>query len=239
MYVNADCVLGFTHQDVVNMFQAIPVDELVTLEVCRGYDLPFDPSDPNTQIIQTVAVTMPEKSNATPTPPAYSHSHSQKHNHLTDRDHMGRTVKSMPDLTNNVGAASSQERQGSPALNQSHSELVNDQLSDSSSILNGMKPELLTISIAKGTMGFGFTIADSAYGQRVKQILDKARCKTLQENDILVEINNRKVKDMVHSDVVNVLKECPRGQNSTILVQRGGRALFYLIYEIFIQHSDV
>jgi len=30
------------------------------------------------------------------------------------------------------------------------------------------KSELLSMSIVKGSMGFGFTIADSAYGQKVK-----------------------------------------------------------------------
>ena len=30
------------------------------------------------------------------------------------------------------------------------------------------KSELLNMSIVKGSMGFGFTIADSAYGQKVK-----------------------------------------------------------------------
>lgn len=29
------------------------------------------------------------------------------------------------------------------------------------------KPECLTMAIVKGSMGFGFTIADSAYGQKV------------------------------------------------------------------------
>ena len=41
------------------------------------------------------------------------------------------------------------------------------------------KPELLTINIEKGAMGFGFTIADSAYGQKVKQILDRPRCQDI------------------------------------------------------------
>lgn len=43
------------------------------------------------------------------------------------------------------------------------------------------RPEYLTMSIVKGAMGFGFTIADSAYGQKVKKILDRQRCKNLME----------------------------------------------------------
>lgn len=40
------------------------------------------------------------------------------------------------------------------------------------------KPECLTMSIVKGAMGFGFTIADSAYGQKVCIILIKGVCRS-------------------------------------------------------------
>ena len=50
------CVLGYTHHDMVNMFQSIAPGQAVALEVCRGYPLPFDPNDPNTEIVTTVAV---------------------------------------------------------------------------------------------------------------------------------------------------------------------------------------
>jgi len=67
--------------------------------------------------------------------------------------------------------------------------------------------DLTTIPITKGGMGFGFTIADSAFGQKVKKILDRPRCKNLQEGDILVEINKVNVKGMSHSDVVQVSED--------------------------------
>ena len=56
VYVNDTCVLGYTHADVVTMFQGIDAGHHVYLEVCRGYPLPFDPNDPNTEIVTTVAV---------------------------------------------------------------------------------------------------------------------------------------------------------------------------------------
>ena len=56
VYVNATCVLGYTHADVVDIFQNIEPLQAVSLEVCRGYPLPFDPNDPNTEIVTTVAV---------------------------------------------------------------------------------------------------------------------------------------------------------------------------------------
>lgn len=80
------------------------------------------------------------------------------------------------------------------------------------------------MNIVRGAMGFGFTIADSSYGQRVKQILDKTRCKNLMEGDVLLEINNNNVKDMSHAEVVQVLKDCPKGDETTIVVQRGGKS---------------
>jgi len=67
--------------------------------------------------------------------------------------------------------------------------------------------DLATIPITKGGMGFGFTIADSAVGQKVKKILDRPRCKDLQEGDVLVEINLVNVKGMSHNDVVQVSQD--------------------------------
>merc|ERR1719415_597 len=80
---------------------------------------------------------------------------------------------------------------------------------------------IMTIPITKGGMGFGFTIADSAFGQKVKKILDRPRCKNLQEGDVLIEINGKSVRGMSHSEVVQVLKECTRGSEANITIQRG------------------
>jgi len=41
---------------MVSMFQTIVPGETVCLEVCRGYNLPFDPNDPNTEVVTTLAV---------------------------------------------------------------------------------------------------------------------------------------------------------------------------------------
>lgn len=48
--------MGFTHQDMVSVFQGISPGESVSLDICRGYSLPYDPNDPNTEVITTVAV---------------------------------------------------------------------------------------------------------------------------------------------------------------------------------------
>jgi hypothetical protein len=122
--------------------------------------------------------------------------------------------KSLPDLTRSVKSNSNNSLHGSGSS--IHNDNTPDVLDSSS------KVETLTMHIVRGEMGFGFTIADSAFGQRVKQILDKPRCKDLQESDILQEINGINVKDMSHGQIVQVLKESPKGVETKIVVQRGG-----------------
>ena len=95
--------------------------------------------------------------------------------------------------------------------------------STTNSLPRSYPAEILTIPVVKGPMGFGFTIADSPYGQKVKQILDAPRCTGLLEGDILMEINGRMIRSCTHNEAVNILKECPKGQQAHIVVQRGGR----------------
>lgn len=49
-------MLGFTHIEMVGVFQSISPGETVFIEVCRGYPLPFDPNDPSTEIVTTLAL---------------------------------------------------------------------------------------------------------------------------------------------------------------------------------------
>jgi C-terminal processing protease CtpA/Prc len=80
--------------------------------------------------------------------------------------------------------------------------------------------ETVAIHIVKGNEGFGFTIADSIYGQRVKKILYPSRCPGLCEGDVLIEINGQNVRNMSHTDIVDVLRDCPVGQKAVMVVQR-------------------
>nr|XP_038964114.1 membrane-associated guanylate kinase, WW and PDZ domain-containing protein 1 isoform X18 [Rattus norvegicus] len=202
--VNDTCVLGHTHAQVVKIFQSIPIGASVDLELCRGYPLPFDPDDPNTSLVTSVAILDKEpiivNGQETYDSPA---SHSSK---------TGK-VSNMKDA-----------RPSSPAdvaSNSSHG-YPNDTVSLASSIAT--QPELITVHIVKGPMGFGFTIADSpgGGGQRVKQIVDSPRCRGLKEGDLIVEVNKRNVQALTHNQVVDMLIECPKGSEVTLLVQRGG-----------------
>ena len=96
------------------------------------------------------------------------------------------------------------------------SELVNDMNNATSS-----KPDIMTILIMKGFIGFGFTIIDSGFGQKVSKILDRTRCKNLQEGDILISINRVSVQNMSHEEVVKVIKDLPVRQEASFKIKRG------------------
>lgn len=191
VFVNHICVLGFTHHEMVNIFQSIMPGEEVHLDVCRGYKLPFDPADPNTEIVTTIAV-----------------------NGLNDEVEKNRLFLELAqenynflDLSNNdPDNLSYGKNQSGQAAGKSNFEV----------------PEIHDIIIVKGDQGFGFTIAESnLWGQKVKKILDRQCCKNLQEGDILLSINNINIKNLTHNDVVQVLKECPKNQETILRVQRG------------------
>uniref|UniRef100_A0A8C5W7X1 Membrane-associated guanylate kinase, WW and PDZ domain-containing protein 1 n=1 Tax=Leptobrachium leishanense TaxID=445787 RepID=A0A8C5W7X1_9ANUR len=202
--VNETCVLGYTHAQVVKIFQSIPIGESVDLELCRGYPLPFDPDDPNTSLVTSVAIMDKDpiivNGQEGYDSPSSSSSKTRKANNLKE------------------------QRPSSPAdvsSNGSHG-YPNDTVSLASSIAT--QPELITVHIVKGPMGFGFTIADSpgGGGQRVKQIVDSPRCRGLKEGDLIVEVNKKNVQTLTHNQVVDLLIECPKGNEVTLLVQRGG-----------------
>ncbi|XP_063796993.1 membrane-associated guanylate kinase, WW and PDZ domain-containing protein 1 [Pseudophryne corroboree] len=202
--VNETCVLGYTHAQVVKIFQSIPIGESVDLELCRGYPLPFDPDDPNTSLVTSVAIL--------------------------DKDPIivngQENYDSPSSISSKTRKASNlkEPRPSSPvdvSSNGSHG-YPNDTVSLASSIAT--QPELITVHIVKGPMGFGFTIADSpgGGGQRVKQIVDSPRCRGLKEGDLIVEVNKKNVQTLTHNQVVDLLIECPKGSEVTLLVQRGG-----------------
>uniref|UniRef100_A0A3P9PQ33 Membrane-associated guanylate kinase, WW and PDZ domain-containing protein 1 n=1 Tax=Poecilia reticulata TaxID=8081 RepID=A0A3P9PQ33_POERE len=205
--VNDTIVLGYTHAQVVKIFQSIPIGSMVDLSLCRGYPLPFDPDDPNTSLVTSVAILDKE--------PIIVN---------------GQETFDAP--TNQAGPINGmrEPRPHSPlaevASNGSHG-YPSDVVTLASAIAT--QPELITIHMEKGDKGFGFTIADSLTGggQRVKQIVDYPRCRGLKEGDILMEVNKRNVQNMSHNQVVDLLSKCPRGSEVTMLVQRGTRLSFF------------
>lgn len=197
--INGNCVLGHTHADVVQMFQLVPVNQYVNLTLCRGYPLPDDSED---SVVDIVA--------ATPVINGQS---------LTK----GETCMNTQDF-----------KQGAIALDQNGKPgqiLASDRLngpSDSSeqraslASSGSSQPELVTIPLIKGPKGFGFAIADSPTGQKVKMILDSQWCQGLQKGDIIKEIYHQNVQNLTHLQVVEVLKQFPVGADVPLLILRGG-----------------
>uniref|UniRef100_A0A3P9KL29 Membrane-associated guanylate kinase, WW and PDZ domain-containing protein 1 n=1 Tax=Oryzias latipes TaxID=8090 RepID=A0A3P9KL29_ORYLA len=190
--VNDICVLGYTHAQVVKIFQSIPIGSMVNLELCRGYPLPFDPDDPNTSLVTSVAI-------------------------LDNKDPI---IVNGQEVTNSYDSSASYSSQKVASDTSSQLGYSSDVVNLASSIAT--QPELITVHMEKGDKGFGFTIADSpgGGGQRVKQIVDYPRCRGLREGDIIVEVNKRNVQSMSHNQVVDLLSKCPKGSEVTMLVQR-------------------
>lgn len=204
VYVNDTCVLGYTHNQIVRLFQSITPGETVVLEVCRGYSLPFDPNDPNTEVVTTIAVDNNIVTEET----------DKKNDYGIDGNYNF--------LKSSVEQIDSKERNCLNASVNNFSNGLKNAMKDLNiSSGNQINKIIVNISIVKGSLGFGFTIADSACGQRVKKILDRQRCKNLQEGDILIEINSINVQKMSHDEVVQVLKNCPHNEDAVIRVQRG------------------
>jgi atrophin-1 interacting protein 3 (BAI1-associated protein 1) len=175
VYVNNECVLGYTHQDVVEIFQSIPAGNNVELTVCRGYPLSIDPNDPNIEIMSLPAINNPNKKQNFQQAPLAS-----------------------------VDELSLSHKQAEP------DEYFCEEY------------DVLYASIVKGPKGFGFTIADDSQinHQKVKQILDKERCCNLVENDILLQINGQDLKNLTHNQVVELLKDCGKGEETIIKLKR-------------------
>lgn len=198
--VNDTCVLGYTHAQVVKIFQSIPIGSMVDLELCRGYPLPFDPDDPNTSLVTSVAIVDKE--------PIILNGQEAYDSPSGHAGHNGPTSEPL-------------RRPLSPARQLAAADSSGDAVTLASSIAT--QPELITVHMEKGDKGFGFTIADSpgGGGQRVKQIVDYPRCRGLREGDIIVEVNKRNVQNLTHNQVVDLLSKCPKGSEVTMLVQRG------------------
>uniref|UniRef100_A0A673HBF7 Membrane-associated guanylate kinase, WW and PDZ domain-containing protein 1 n=1 Tax=Sinocyclocheilus rhinocerous TaxID=307959 RepID=A0A673HBF7_9TELE len=199
--VNDTIVLGYTHAQVVKIFQSIPIGSMVQLELCRGYPLPFDPDDPNTSLVTSVAILDKE--------PIIVNSQEG--------------FEPMPGLGPGGGGAGAPEPISfGPAADSAlmGPAYASDVVTLASSIAT--QPELITVHIEKGDKGLGFTIADSLAGggQKVKQVVDYPQCRGLKEGDILLEVNKRSVQAMSHNQIVDLLSKCPRGSEVTLLVQR-------------------
>lgn len=79
------------------------------------------------------------------------------------------------------------------------------------------------VHIIKGPLGFGFSLGESQLGPAVKLIMDHPRCAQLSEGDIILEVNGENVQNYPHPALVDVLKRCPKGNQASFVVLRGGQ----------------
>ncbi|XP_051746830.1 membrane-associated guanylate kinase, WW and PDZ domain-containing protein 2a isoform X7 [Ctenopharyngodon idella] len=201
VYINDVCVLGTTHADVVKLFQSVPIGQSVTLVLCRGYPLPYDPEDAASTLLSPLGlIERPLLVNG-------------RNSYDSYMEYISRTARFIDPLQTTLP----QPHPGDTHLDAGPLE---DSVSMASSGAAG--GELLTVTMVKGADGFGFTIADSNGGQRVKQILEAQGCPGLCEGDLIVEINQQPALTLPHTQVVELLKECPVGAEATLVVQRGG-----------------
>ncbi|XP_062396884.1 membrane-associated guanylate kinase, WW and PDZ domain-containing protein 3a isoform X2 [Sardina pilchardus] len=178
--VDDHCVLGKTHAEVVQLFQAVPVGQQTDLLLCRGYPLPDDSAS------------------------------SQEGTASVGGGGVGLLGEAMPIL---LPTADGQMLPADALVSSPDGGGLESTL---------LQPQLVEVALQKGPGGFGFAIADSPLGQKVKMILDAQSCRGLLKGDVLKEINRRNVQTLSHTQVVDLLKELPIGGAATLLVLRGG-----------------
>ncbi|XP_061571289.1 membrane-associated guanylate kinase, WW and PDZ domain-containing protein 2a isoform X3 [Cololabis saira] len=225
VYINDVCVLGTTHADVVKLFQSVPIGQSVTLVLCRGYPLPYDPEDASNANNTTTTTTIISPLGIMEQRPVMVNGRTGYDNYL---DYLTRTARFITDPGQDPVAAQQQQllaaHPGDTHLDGSLPATSGTTPPDSVSMASSgaTQGELLTVTMVKGVDGFGFTIADTATGQRVKQVLEPQGCPGLCEGDLIVEINKQAVQGFTHTQVVDLLKDCAVGAEASLVVQRGG-----------------
>ncbi|XP_059917365.1 membrane-associated guanylate kinase, WW and PDZ domain-containing protein 2-like isoform X3 [Gadus macrocephalus] len=219
VYINDVCVLGTTHADVVKLFQSVPIGHSVTLVLCRGYPLPFDPE-------AGAAALTPMGMEQRPLVVNGRGGYDPYLEYLSLSSQLPPVGGSHPGDTHLDGSSLPPTAPGPAPSLPPH----DDDVSMTSSGPVGAGPAagpgagagLLTVTMVKGPEGFGFTIADSPTGQRVKQVLDPGSqgAGGLLEGDLILEVNQQAVAGAGHGRVVELLKECPVGGEAQLLIQR-------------------
>lgn len=181
------------------MFQLVPVNQYVNLTLCRGYPLPDDSEDPVVDMVAATPVTNGQSATK------------------------GETGGSTQDFKSGAMVLDQNGKSGHPPVSDrlnGPSDPSEQRASTASS--GSSQPDLVTVPLVKGPKGFGFAIADSPTGQKVKMILDSQWCPGLRKGDVIKEIYHQNVQNLTHLQVVEVLKQFPAGADVPLLISRGG-----------------
>ncbi|XP_055790953.1 membrane-associated guanylate kinase, WW and PDZ domain-containing protein 2-like isoform X3 [Salvelinus fontinalis] len=226
VYINDICCLGTTHADVVKLFQSVPIGQSVTLVLCRGYPLPFDPEDSIGASTGASLTTMGLEHR--PLVVNGRSSYDPYLEYLSLSSQLPPQALTQPGAPHLDGSSLPPTNARSAQAMTPHDDNISMASSGATGIAGGViqGAELLTVTIVKGAEGFGFTIADSSTGQCVKQVLEPGvqGGVGLSEGDLILEVNQQGVVGAGHGRVVELLKECSVGAEATLLIQRGGGA---------------
>uniref|UniRef100_A0A674CE74 Membrane associated guanylate kinase, WW and PDZ domain containing 2 n=1 Tax=Salmo trutta TaxID=8032 RepID=A0A674CE74_SALTR len=229
VYINDICCLGTTHADVVKLFQSVLIGESVTLVLCRGYPLPFDPEDPSGASAGNSLTPIGMEHHPMVVNGRSSYNHYLEYLSLSSQlpsQALAQPGAPHPGDTHLDGSSLPPTNPGSAPAVTPRDDNVSMVSSGATGITGGVIQgvELLTVTMVKRAEGFGFTIADSPTGQRVKQVLEPVVQDGvgLNEGDLILEVNQQGVAGAGHGRVVELLKECPVGAEATLLIQRGG-----------------
>ncbi|XP_059047690.1 membrane-associated guanylate kinase, WW and PDZ domain-containing protein 2-like [Achroia grisella] len=246
--VGSRAVRGLTQAQVAQMFQSIAPGTDVTLHLVRGYPLSFDSEDPNTRVLSTRAVdaNTPPTSDAVAMQ-QLTRALRTRFN-LDSPNHVEASPGEDEPDNGQSGQSAGQRRLMSRSfdldeLPTTQSVVAPPRCSSADHLLSlsqeggagagcgagagagpaaGLGPggRELRVRLRRGAAGFGFTIADSVHGQKVKKVLDRSRCAGLREGDLLLQIGDTDVRHSPHQRVVQVLKECPPLQETSLRVWR-------------------
>ncbi|XP_026317120.1 membrane-associated guanylate kinase, WW and PDZ domain-containing protein 1 [Hyposmocoma kahamanoa] len=231
-------VRGLSHAQVAHIFQSIPPGAEVTLHLVRGYPLSVDTEDPNTRVLSTLAV------DNTTAPPSDATAMQQLTRALRTRFNLDSPNHVDPNSTRDEPDSSpaphspnqrrllsrsfdldelgSSEPAPAPPRCPSADHLLSlatDHPRNDRSATSEPGRELV-LTLRRGAAGFGFTIADSVHGQKVKKVLDRSRCAGLREGDLLLQIGDTDVRHAPHQHVVQALKDCPAMHETKLRVWR-------------------
>ncbi|XP_049881707.1 membrane-associated guanylate kinase, WW and PDZ domain-containing protein 2 isoform X2 [Pectinophora gossypiella] len=231
-------VRGLSHAQVAQIFQSITPGTEVVLHLVRGYPLTFDSEDPNTRVLSTLAVDA--------APPAVPDNAAMQQLtralrtrfNLDSPSHVDTQSRDEPDTSPVTPHSPTQRRLLSRSFDldeivpSAHNPAPRCSSADHLLSLhtdhphrnnNGATSEPgreLVLTLRRGAAGFGFTIADSVHGQKVKKVLDRSRCAGLREGDLLLQIGETDVRHAPHQHVVQALKDCPAMHETTLRVWR-------------------
>lgn len=175
VYINDICCLGTTHADVVKLFQSVLIGQSITLVLCRGYPLPFDPEDPSGASAGNSLTPIGMEHHPMVVNGRSSYNHYLEY--LSLSSHLPSQALAQPGAphpgdTHLDGSSLPLTNPGSAPTVTPRDDNVSMVSSGATGITGGViqGAELLTVTMVKRAEGFGFTIADSPTGQRVKQV---------------------------------------------------------------------